>query len=126
MASPLTALERRRHHIPIDYHRMAIDRGVAGSEQADPRACRAADPDHGRAGGVGAKVADEAIPHRMQPDRRAAVARLAELPTEVVSGWGFIRPSFEAVGLRGPTLEGGRGCICTLMPSSDWLAVLPW
>ena len=27
------------------------------------------------------------------------------------------------VGLAGPTLEGGRGCICTLTPSSDWRVV---
>ena len=38
----------------------------------------------------------------------------------------LVRPSFEAVGLPGPTLEGGRGCICTLTPSSDWPVVSRW
>ena len=35
-------------------------------------------------------------------------------------------PFFEAVGLRGLTVKGGRGCICTLTPSSDWQAVSRW
>ena len=37
-----------------------------------------------------------------------------------------VRPSFEAVGLPGLTLKGGRGCICTLTPSSDWLGGSRW
>src|SRR5437762_5898666 len=39
---------------------------------------------------------------------------------------GLSGPPFEAVGLPGLTLKGGRGCICTLTPSSDWLGGSRW
>src|SRR5438034_6888024 len=94
---------------------------------------RRPDPCHPRAdgSGYGAHLLVELVGPRSFPPPsppRPALLLVASSPahTRCERLTVSIRPSFEAVGLPGPTLEGGHGCICTLTPSSDWPVVSPW